>query len=90
LPLVFHYATPQRTLNDIGVWETYISHTLHNRLESLHGTGVTASMFSRIRSVHTYQDDNSVMIMDYLDSGTLLACVARGSAAYLRGHGTLI
>lgn len=54
------------------MWETYISHTLHTRLQGLSSNMAIAPMFSRIRSVHAYQDDNSVMLMDYLDNGTLL------------------
>lgn len=62
----------QKTEKDIGVWEGYISNVLHNRLGEVGIHVDLSAMFANIHAVHTFNDNASVMLMDYLDEGTLL------------------
>lgn len=64
----------QKTDKTIGIWEAYISNALHKRLCALPGYNpFMEQMFSRVHSAHAFEN-GSLMLMDYLDHGTLLVC----------------
>lgn len=74
LTLIRIFSHFQKTDKTIGIWEAYISHALHQRLCALPGYNpFMDQMFSRVHSAHAYEN-GSLMLMDYLDHGTLLVC----------------